>query len=385
MPHDPNTFLGVNTYGELFDEFWNTMNSRYQFWDVDTTDWDAMYTRYKPLFDKLDINNEDDQRKSVVYFTQMLAGTLDAHLELDFYPPAISGSAVFPRGDQIVAGKNPIFLYGLTQWTGAWYYFTTYYSIDSAHYLDGNYISGVYNGPDFPVHVLEGTIHSNILYFGFDACELTPALQDSGTNILKSAYNAFSQALNNDPNIKGVIVDMRANGGGFGQDAVKLASGMIDQRIVRGLTRYKNGTGRLDYTPWEPTYIDPAPGAKAIHVPLIILTDINTFSGAEHITSALHAVPGAVTVGTYTLGGHIGFMNDNMQGSRAVSYKSNSFGTNPVDRSFMTLGMSCGVFRNPDGSDTYWGLKPDYLVPFDTVAINAGIDPQLEKALTLIH
>lgn len=32
-----------------------------------------------------------------------------------------------------------------------------------------------------------------------------------------------------------------------------------------------------------------------------------------------------------------------------------------------------------------WHLKPDYEVPFDTLAIRAGRDPQLEKALSLIR
>ena len=384
--HNPNTLLGVNTYGELFDEFWNTMNRRYQYWDIDTTDWDAMYTRYKPVFDKLDINNENDQKKSVGYFRQMLSGTLDAHLGFSFFAPAIKDTFLYPRWDFDLAGKNPYFLEDADERTPDWQYYT-YYDLDKTHYLDNNYISGTYITPvfqNFPVSVLQGTINSNILYLGFDTQALTPALQDPATNVLKSAYNAFSQALNNNPNIKGAIVDMRGSLGGYGQDAIKMASAMIDRPILRGFTRYKNGTGRLDYTPWTPTYIEPATGAKAIRVPLIILTDWLTFSAAEHITSALHAVPGAVTVGSHTAGGHIGYMNDNLQGSRGTFFRSFSAVGSDPNGNFMNLGMSCGVFRNPDGSDTYWGLKPDYLVPFDTTAIQAGRDPQLEKALSLI-
>jgi carboxyl-terminal processing protease len=384
--NDPGSGYAVS-YSDLFERFWNTMNSGYQFWDRDTTDWDAMYTRYQPLFAKLDINNEDDQRKSVQYFKEMLAGNLDGHLQIGFYSPALYDSFVYPRLTQNeltiqhLRNINPVLLPGEQQRTPDYYYFT-YYDIDAANYLDAGSIYDVYNSSalGYPVTVLGGTISNNILYLGFDGQALSEAMQDPGANPLQSAYTAFSQALKNNPAIKGVIVDMRGSQGGYGQDALLMASGMIDKPLLRGSARYKNGAGRLDYTTWTPTYINPAPGSKAINVPLIILTDVLTFSAAELITSALHAIPGGITVGTATRGGHIGIsVNHGIQGTRGYTFKVDNIGD------FMDLDMSAGRFRLPDGTEPIWGLKPDYEVPFDTMAIQAGRDPQLEKALTLIH
>lgn len=383
--HDPENRY-ASTFSDVFDNFWNTMNSRYQFWDRDTTDWDAMYTRYQPLFAKLDINNEDDQRKSVHYFKAMLSGTLDGHMFLNFTPPAIYDSSVYPRVTQNeltiqrVQIINPLLLPGEAERATNWYYFP-YYDIDAANYLDTGSISGVYSDPDYgDVTVLGGTIRKNILYLGFDSEFLTLAIRDKGTNALKSAYTAFSQALQNNPNVKGAIVDMRSSLGGFANDAVLLASSMIDKPIMRGKVRYKNGTGRLDYTPWTPSYINPATGAKAIKVPLIILTDVLTFSGAESVTAALRAIHGAAIVGTATRGGITGNGAVNsIQGKGATTFQTLKLGN------FMEMIMSSCSFRMPDGSETIWGIKPDYVVPFDTTAILAGKDPQLEKALLLIH
>ncbi|MET0392977.1 MAG: S41 family peptidase [Chitinophagaceae bacterium] len=379
--NDPESGYATS-YADLFERFWSTMNSRYQFWDKDTTDWDAMYTRYHPLFAKLDIYNEDDQRTSIRYFREMLAGNLDGHLQVYFeYSPVLYDSTIYPRLTQNEKHINPNFVSGELQRTPGYYYFT-YYGIDAANYLDAGSIYDVYDSPvlGYPITVLGGTINNNVVYLGFDGQALSEAMVDPGINPLKSAYTAFSQALKNNPAIKGAIVDMRGSTGGDGTDATLMASGMIGKRLVIGSTRYKNGPGRLDYTPWTPTYIDPAPGAKAINVPLVILTDVITFSAAEHITAALHAIPGAITVGTATRGGNIGTMiNANMQGKRGADFKVVNIGD------FMGMDCSAGRFRSPDGTEPIWGLKPDYEVPFDTLAIQAGRDPQLEKALSLIR
>ena len=34
----------------LFYNTWNAVNHNYLFWDIDPTDWDAVYEEYEPLF-----------------------------------------------------------------------------------------------------------------------------------------------------------------------------------------------------------------------------------------------------------------------------------------------------------------------------------------------
>ena len=250
--HDPESHF-VNTYAELFDQFWDTMNNRYLFWDQDTTNWDAMHARYRPLFARLDITKPADQRKSIEYFNQMLGGIQDGHLFISFHAPAIADSFVQPRLWQLLHHKIPSFDRAEAHRTPA-YYTYTYYDLDAAHYLDPGSIAGVYHSPDsIQVQVLEGTIHGNVLYLGFDGEQLATALNDAGSNPLKAAYTAFRQAYHTRPGLKGIIVDMRGSGGGYILDASVLASDFIDRPLFRGSTRSKSGPGRSTTRPGRQT------------------------------------------------------------------------------------------------------------------------------------
>ncbi|HEY1872303.1 MAG TPA: hypothetical protein VGG71_14670, partial [Chitinophagaceae bacterium] len=44
-----NSYLG-KSYSEVFESFWNGMNTNYMFWDIETVNWNNMYTTYKPRF-----------------------------------------------------------------------------------------------------------------------------------------------------------------------------------------------------------------------------------------------------------------------------------------------------------------------------------------------
>ena len=49
------------SYTEVFEAFWNGMNTNYVFWDIETVDWDNMYKTYKPRFEYLDQQKNDPQ------------------------------------------------------------------------------------------------------------------------------------------------------------------------------------------------------------------------------------------------------------------------------------------------------------------------------------
>lgn len=50
----PGILEGKNTLTEQFDIIWSGINQNYVFWEVDPTDWDAVYTQYRPRFEELD-------------------------------------------------------------------------------------------------------------------------------------------------------------------------------------------------------------------------------------------------------------------------------------------------------------------------------------------
>ena len=58
--------LAYSSYTSQFDYLWKCMSTGYVFWDVDETDWDAVYAEYMPKFQALDAKHEagEDHRQT---------------------------------------------------------------------------------------------------------------------------------------------------------------------------------------------------------------------------------------------------------------------------------------------------------------------------------
>jgi len=72
-------------WSEVFEGFWTGMNNNYVFWDVDPTDWDAVYDKYKPKFDSLGTFGETTSEEFDTidgWFTEMLENIVDGHYTL---------------------------------------------------------------------------------------------------------------------------------------------------------------------------------------------------------------------------------------------------------------------------------------------------------------
>src|SRR5437868_3956503 len=92
----PANYSGSN-YDELFEAFWNGMNTNYVYWSNDPTNWDSVYTKYKPLFKRLTSFDEGNNEKAEKYFTEMTSKIIDSHFSLTFQ---LSGNTVTPALDR---------------------------------------------------------------------------------------------------------------------------------------------------------------------------------------------------------------------------------------------------------------------------------------------
>jgi len=54
--------LAYNSYSTQFEYLWKCISTGYVFWDVDNTDWDAVYDEYLPKFKALDTRHEAGRR-----------------------------------------------------------------------------------------------------------------------------------------------------------------------------------------------------------------------------------------------------------------------------------------------------------------------------------
>ncbi len=360
----PESYIG-GSFNEVFDAFWNGMNNNYVFWDIDTTNWDNMYKIYKPIFANLDITKTSDIQKSVQYFRAMTDGLIDSHYNLTFTSP-ISDSFVSPAYDRKLRAGIIRPAYVFYQYDANYYLDSPYvYGIDSVNLLNGN-----------PTEAIAGTIHKNILYLGFNQFNLKNSY--TGTdNGVKKVLQFFLDYLHNPPSdFKGVIIDVRGNGGGDISDLNFLIGNLIDNKLTVGHTRYKSGNGRLDYTPWAPAIVTPQTGAIAVKVPVVAITDIWTTSMAELTAMSIHALPdgNGHTVGETTWGA-TGPLTDNeiLNGGQFTA------------ANFLFAYTSSSEFKYIDGKIYEGkGFPPDYYVPFDLHTFQTMGDTQLEKALSLM-
>src|ERR1700753_3457913 len=99
------TSYPADNYQDIFQAFWNGMNTNYVFWGIDTTNWDNMYTVYKPLFDQLTVFDSAHEAKAEQYMQQMTQGLIDSHYTLEF---EATGNAFSPAEFRKLA-KDPNF------------------------------------------------------------------------------------------------------------------------------------------------------------------------------------------------------------------------------------------------------------------------------------
>jgi hypothetical protein len=364
-----SSYTGSN-FSDVFESFWNGMNNNYVFWDIDTTNWDNVYSTYKPLFSKLNLYNSNDILKSVDYFNAMTSGLVDSHYTLTFYDVADSSGNYY----QISPAANRKY--------NKWGYLknipsSLFDSIIPLKYLDK---SSIHAGTDSVVlgssyeqmFVISGTINNKILYLHFNMF----ALQQAGTNVQPVLNYFFNTVANLPSSINGIIIDVRQNGGGEITDLNFLLGRMTTSQYTFGYTRSKNGNGRLDYTPWAPAMVTPQSGAANITKPIVMLADGNSASMAEITTMAIKSLNNGKFVGDTTWGA-TGPLAPN------VYYNGGQFDAG----NFVNVYTSSTMLKYKDGKIYEGkGFPPDYEINYTTqvAGVKSGTDPQLEKAISVI-
>ncbi len=360
----PESYTGTS-FSSVFEAFWNGMNNNYVFWDIETTEWDSKYKTYKPLFNKLKIDSLPDVKKSVQYFREMTADLKDSHFNLSFSSP-ISDSFVSPSYDRKLKAGILRQQY-------------VFYDYDAKNYLDSGYTEGadsVNTSASSPTEAVAGTIGNGaILYLGFNQFDLK-ASYTGADNGVKKALLFFINYLHNPPaSFRGVVIDVRGNGGGSLEDLNFLVGNLTGSKLTIGYTRYKSGNGRLDYTPWVDAIITPQAGAKAVTVPVVALTDIYSTSMSELTAMSIRLLPNGHTVGETTWGAN-GPLTQNS------SFNGGQF----TAANFLFAYTSSAAFKYIDGNIYEGkGFPPEYAVPFKLNEFQQQGDLQLEKAFTLMQ
>lgn len=320
MPYiGENGKLAYSTYTEQFDYLWRVLSTGYVFWDVDTTDWDAMYERYLPAFQELD---EKYERQGFVptdelqtLYTGLVSGLVDHHLTFrvrNLHPaPDDQNAAVsvtpyaleIPTRDYYYesAGEEnqgiQIFLQNIeNQYTVETHESCVAYEPNLGMSVTYHYI--LFRLPD----------GRKIPYLWQSSAGIMPIMLQNGegAQLLDHYFRAITETPREQ--LAGIILDNRCNRGGYQDDLDFLIGNYLNEKTEIMKTRYKEGPGRLEHSPWTPYYIFPNTryhrDITAENIPYVILCDINSVSMGEIEPMTIKAVlPTAHTIGERTHGG----------------------------------------------------------------------------------
>lgn len=196
-------------------------------------------------------------------------------------------------------------------------------------------------------------------------------------------FNAI-QHLSESGSLRGVIIDVRNNCGGYTDDFEYVMGALLDAgRYTAGTARLKNGTGRYDYAPPTPLqYVCMTKEHVSVtDVPIVVITNCNTTSMAETTAAVAKQLPNGRVVGRTTWGatsfltGASSYSLVNYTGTFGVKDVTPVYGYIPfMQANFKSLGVIEGI-----------GVVPDDDIAFDIQAYNrTRQDTQLEAALDYI-
>ncbi|MGB3619648.1 MAG: S41 family peptidase [Catalinimonas sp.] len=303
---------GDPTAVATFDELWSTVDRKYSFFGLKGVDWDEVYDRYRPR-----VQNGMNPIELFDVLSEMLFELRDGHVNL----------------------RAPFDVSRHWEW-----------------YLN--------SPPNFNYDVIERN------YLGDDHRRTGPLLNVAIDSVGYVYYESFGQFVSDFHidfvvaryrNAKGLIIDVRGNGGGSLGNVETLVSRFISERMLYSFWRYKAGPGREEFTEPIPQYLEPA-GPRTWTRPVVVLTNRSCFSATNDFVLAMQQLPNVTVLGDTTGGGG------------GVPY----FAELPNG---WTYRFSTTATLTPDGRDVEEGIPPDVRVDLNPDDEIRGVDTILEEAL----
>lgn len=162
---------------------------------------------------------------------------------------------------------------------------------------------------------------------------------------------------------RGLIIDIRNNGGGDLTYAEKLASRFVSEKTLVGYMQHKTGPGHNDFSDMEPMYLEPSARIRW-HKPVCVLTNRSVFSAANEFVMYMKQLPQVSIVGDHTGGG---------AGMPFSSSLPNGWG----------VRFSACPSYDAQRQSTEFGIAPDYQVNLTDDDLRRGEDTIIEFARRL--
>ena len=306
-----------NTPLNNFEALWQIIDEKYCLFDDKQVDWDSIYEVYQPQFDTIKIRCFEDNYRMFDLVEEMLNTLEDGHVNL-YSPFDVSVCSKWYEGYPENFDSKI-----LTQ-----YYLKDYRRAGGLNYckIDGDSIGYVYYGS---------------FSDGF-----------SLTNWL-AVFNYFAEC-------RGIVLDVRNNGGGSMDNAYRLAAPFFLQDTVVGYWQHKSGIGHKEFSHLEPMRME---GSKGIwRRPVIVLCNRRSYSAANFFVSIMRYADNCLILGGISGGG----------GGMPMSYE--------LPNGWLVRFSSVKMYDR-DSVSIEPGIRPHLLVNQHS----EDKDDLIEEAIDLIH
>lgn len=244
---------------ENFEYLWKQCDEKYAYFDVKKIDWNAVKAKYKA---KIYTGMSDDELFKVL--GGMLNELQDDHTNL---------ISPFNVSAYKVALNHPD--------NFDWRLILDHY-IGKDYYVSGPFSHNYLNNKE-------------IGYVRFP--EFTGTVDEANLDFILSRYK----------DTKGLIIDLRENGGGVTTDVFNLLNRFIDKKTLLNYSRIKDGKGHNDFAEPTPVYLEPYNGIRYTKK-AIFLVDRGTYSAGSFTSLATKAIDNIILMGD-TTGGGLGLPN----------------------------------------------------------------------------
>jgi C-terminal processing protease CtpA/Prc len=158
-----------------------------------------------------------------------------------------------------------------------------------------NYIPQHYYSSGPFQHDFLNNTNNEIGYIRFSS--FTGTVNDDNLNFILERYK----------NTKGLILDLRENGGGAVNDLYSILSRFVEDETIIFYSRLKTGKGHDDFSEEMPAKLEPSDEIRYKNK-VCVLVDRGTFSSGSYTSLSTKAIPNMILVGD-TTGGGLGLPN----------------------------------------------------------------------------
>lgn len=301
-----------------FDYLWKEVDSKYAYFELKNVDWDKLREIYRK---KIYSQMSEDSLFNVM--GSMLNELRDDHTNL-VAPFNVSRYNAYLKGQDNFD-----------------------YRIVKDIYLK----TGEYTTESFRHGFLTGANVGYIRYSSF--------MNTAGEGALDFILDRYK-------NTKGIILDLRENGGGNFSNIPRILSRFVTSKTLVMYNRTRNGKGRNDFGPFEPFYISPSSRIKYIGKPVVVLIDRGSYSATTFFALASKAIPNITLIGDKTGGG--GGLPNGGQLPNGWTYRfsiSQSYDLNKIN--YSEDGVNPEIFFELN----WWDLRKDEIIDRAVLFINS--------------